>query len=27
MIDYNWYQNTVGIGVARNDFLDRPERP
>ncbi len=27
MIDYNWYQNTIGIGVALNDFLDRPGRP
>jgi phospholipase A1 len=27
MIDYNWYQNTIGIGVALNDFLDRQERP
>jgi phospholipase A1 len=27
MIDYNWYQNTIGIGIALNDFLDRPGRP
>jgi phospholipase A1 len=27
LIDYNWYQNTIGIGVALNDFLDRPGRP
>jgi phospholipase A1 len=24
MIDYDWNQNTVGIGVALNDLLDRP---
>ena len=24
MIDYNWRQNTIGIGVALNDLLDRP---
>jgi phospholipase A1 len=27
LIDYNWYQNTIGIGVALNDYLDRPGRP
>lgn len=27
MIDYNWYQNTIGIGVSLNDYLDRPGRP
>ena len=27
LIDYNWYQNTIGIGVALNDFLDRPGQP
>jgi phospholipase A1 len=28
LIDYNWYQNTIGVGVALNDFLDRPgQRP
>ncbi|NCA91078.1 MAG: phospholipase, partial [Gammaproteobacteria bacterium] len=24
MIDYNWSQNAVGIGVALNDLLDQP---
>ena len=24
MIDYDWNQNTVGIGVSLNDLLDRP---
>ncbi|MCU0766892.1 MAG: phospholipase A [Gammaproteobacteria bacterium] len=26
MIDYNWYQNTIGVGIALNDYLDRPGR-
>jgi phospholipase A1/A2 len=24
MIDYNWYQNSIGIGVTLNGLLDRP---
>lgn len=24
LIDYNWYQNTLSIGIALNDLLDRP---
>jgi phospholipase A1 len=24
MIDYDWYQNTIGIGIALNGLLDRP---
>jgi phospholipase A1 len=24
MIDYNWYQNSIGIGVSLNGLLDRP---
>lgn len=24
MIDYDWYQNSIGIGVALNGLLDRP---
>ena len=24
MIDYDWYQNSIGIGVALNSLLDRP---
>lgn len=26
LIDYNWYQNTIGIGIALNDLLDRPRQ-
>lgn len=26
LIDYNWYQNTIGVGIALNDLLDRPGR-
>ena len=26
MIDYDWYQNSIGIGVALNSLLDRPGR-
>jgi phospholipase A1 len=26
LIDYNWYQNTIGVGISLNDYLDRPGR-
>ena len=26
LIDYNWYQNSIGIGIALNDLLDRPRQ-